>query len=524
MSCNIGTVFALLVSETGQYQISGTNLHGNQTIRKDMKRMFKTFSLVALTMAMGTAAAGAEETGGFIRTAQTSAFETDFTSAAEKTVNTVVCIKSYTSRQQGGYGYGGDPFGMFDFFFGPQERQQPRQQPRQKKGEPVQSGLGSGVIMTEDGYIVTNNHVIDGADKLEVLLNDNSTYEAKIIGTDEATDLALIKIDAKGLDFITFGDSETLKVGEWVLAVGNPFGFNSTVTAGIVSAKARSLGQNGRGQMGIESFIQTDAALNPGNSGGALVNLKGELVGINSAIYSNTGSYTGFSFAIPTTIVKKVMTDIRQYGTVQRAVLGCTVIELDAKLAKEKGITATKAGLLIASVNDRSTAKELGLQENDVITAINGVEVHNHAQLVEQLNKFRPGDQISVTFVRDNRKLTKSATLRNTQGNTSITKKGDFSEVGCAFMKITDETKRHLGISNGVQVTGLKGGAFKEAGVKDGFIITDINGTPVNNSDDVEYIYNQIMKSQDEDRVMFLTGLYPTGKKYYYAVNLAEEE
>lgn len=483
-------------------------------------------SAISLTLAGYALAAPTGGQQSFIRTsAAPGSFETDFTTAAEKTVNTVVCIKSFTSRQQQSYGgYSGDPFGMFDFFFGPQERQQPRQ-PQQKKGEPVQSGLGSGVIMTEDGYIVTNNHVIEGADKLEVLLNDNSTYEARIIGTDEATDLALIKIDAKGLDFITFGDSETLKVGEWVLAVGNPFGFNSTVTAGIVSAKARSLGQNAhRGRMGIESFIQTDAALNPGNSGGALVNLKGELVGINSAIYSNTGSYTGFSFAIPTTIVKKVMTDIRQYGTVQRAVLGCTVAELDAKIAKEKNITATKTGLLVASVSDRSTAKELGLEENDVITAINGTEVANHAQLVEQLNKFRPGDTISVTYVRDNRKVTKSGTLRNTQGNTGITKKGDFSEIGCAFMKVGAETKRNLGISSGVQVSGIKPGSFKDAGIKDGFIIIDINGREVNSPDDVEYIYNSIMKSDDQDKVMFLTGLYPTGKKYYYAVNLSEEE
>ncbi len=411
---------------------------------------------------------------------------------------------------------------MCDFFFGPQERQQPRQQ--QRNSEPVQSGLGSGVILTEDGYIVTNNHVVDGADKLEVLLNDNSTYEARIIGTDEATDLALIKIDAEKLSPISFGDSEDVKIGEWVLAVGNPFGFNSTVTAGIVSAKARSLNQNGRnGKMGIESFIQTDAALNPGNSGGALVNLKGELIGINSAIYSNTGSYSGFSFAIPTTIVKKVMTDLRQYGTVQRAVLGCAVAELDAKLAKEKNITAVKAGLIVKSVTDRSTAKELGLQEDDVITAINNVEVHNFAQLVEQLNKFRPGDQITVTYYRNNNKEVKSGTLRNTQGNTTITKKGDFSEIGCAFMKLNEETKRSLGISNGVKVTGLKNGAFRDAGVKDGFIIIEINGRTVNTSDDVEMIYNQIMKSDDSDKVMFLTGIYPTGKKYYYAVNLSTE-
>ncbi|MCH5237226.1 MAG: trypsin-like peptidase domain-containing protein [Muribaculaceae bacterium] len=460
----------------------------------------------------------------FIRTAaHAPAFETDFTVAAESTVNEVVCIKSFTNRRQGGYGNGGyDPFGMFEFFFGPQQRQQPRQQ--QQESEPVQSGLGSGVILSEDGYIVTNNHVIDGADKLEVLLNDNSTYEARVIGTDEATDLALIKIDASGLSPITFGDSEAVKIGEWVLAVGNPFGFNSTVTAGIVSAKARSLSQNARnGRMGIESFIQTDAALNPGNSGGALVNLKGELIGINSAIYSNTGSYSGFSFAIPTSIVKKVMTDLMQYGTVQRAVLGCAVTELDAKLAKEKDITAVKAGLLVREVNDRSTALELGLKENDVITAINGVDVHTFPQLVEQLNKFRPGDQISVTYYRDNKKETKTGTLRNPQGNTNLTKKGDFSDLGCAFMKIGDDTKKSLGISNGVKVAGIKNGPFKDAGVKDGFIIMEINGRNVNSVDDVETIYNQIMKAGDEDKVMFITGLYPSGKKYYYAVNLMQE-
>ncbi|MDE7403088.1 MAG: Do family serine endopeptidase [Muribaculaceae bacterium] len=451
------------------------------------------------------------------------AFDTDFTQAAEKTVNAVVCIKSFTTRQQNPYGQQGgyDPFGMFDFFFGSpggQQRQQPRQQ-QKKKSEPVQSGLGSGVIISEDGYIITNNHVIDNADKLEVLLNDNSTYEARIIGSDEASDLALLKIDAKGLNPISFGDSESVKVGEWVLAVGNPFGFNSTVTAGIVSAKARSLGANKSGGMSIESFIQTDAALNPGNSGGALVNLDGQLIGINSAIYSNTGSYSGFSFAIPTTIVKKVIADIRQYGSVQRAMLGCQVAELDAKLAKEKGITVAKSGCLVVSVNDTSTAKELGLQEDDLITAINGVEVNNYAQLVEQISKFRPGDKITVTYCRDNKIYHKSGTLRNSQGNTNLTKKGDFSELGCAFMKISAETKQHLGISNGVQVQGLKGGPVKDAGVKDGFIITEINDMPVNSSDDIEYAYNQVMKSAD-DKVLLLKGIYPTGKKYFYAVNL----
>ena len=475
----------------------------------------KSTALCTLALLVGTSAYAVT----------TPAFETDFTQAAEKTVNAVVCIKSYTTRQQNPYGQGGyDPFGMFDFFFGtPQQPRQQAPQQQRKKNEPVQSGLGSGVIISEDGYIVTNNHVVDGADKLEVLFNDNSSYDAKIIGTDEASDLALIKVDAKNLTPITFGDSETVKIGEWVLAVGNPFGFNSTVTAGIVSAKARSLGQNHKGNLSIESFIQTDAALNPGNSGGALVNLKGELIGINSAIYSNTGSYSGFSFAIPTTIVKKVMADIRQYGTVQRAVLGASVRELDSKIAKEKDITAVKSGLLIASVNDMSTAKELGLQEDDVITAINGVNVANHAQLVEQLNKFRPGDKVTVTYYRNNKKIEKTATLRNQTGSTSITKKGDFSELGCAFMKLTAETKTRLGISNGVQVKGLKAGAIRDAGVKEGFIISAVNDVPVNSSEDVEQVYNSVMKDSDEYKALILYGVYPTGKKYTYAVNLASE-
>ena len=464
----------------------------------------------------------------FITISRAPSFETDFTKAAESTVNSVVCIKSFVDRsqqygaQQGGYM---DPFGMFDFFFGPQQRQQPQQQPRQKKSEPVQSGLGSGVILSEDGYIVTNNHVIDGADSLEVLLNDNSTYEARVIGTDESTDLALIKIDAKGLKAIKVGDSEALRLGEWVLAVGNPFGFNSTVTTGIVSAKARSLGSDShrRNKMGIEAFIQTDAALNPGNSGGALVNLNGELVGINAAIYSNTGSYTGFSFAIPTTIMAKVVADLREYGTVQRAVLGISVADLTAEIAKEKGITATKSGVLVAGVSDRSTAKELELKEDDVIVAINGTDIKNLPELHEQLAKYRPGQEITVSYYRDNKKITKKATLRNTQGDTALTKKGDFSEVGCAFMKLNSDALKQLGISNGVKVTGLKGGPFKNAGVKDGFIIIEINDRPVRSSEDVENIYNRIMKDDDnEDKVMILKGIYSNGKKGYYAVNLAE--
>ncbi len=488
-----------------------------------MRKQSIKIAMCAVALSLGASCVYAQQEGSFIRTASTSSFDTDFTVAAEKTVNSVVCIKSYVSRQQNPYSsYGStNPFDLFDFFFGPQQQQQPKQQQRQqKKSEPVQSGLGSGVIISADGYIVTNNHVVDGADKLEVLLNDNSTYEAKIIGTDEASDLALIKIEASGLSPITFGDSESVKVGEWVLAVGNPFGFNSTVTAGIISAKGRSLGSNSSGRMGVESFLQTDAALNPGNSGGALVNLKGELIGINAAIYSNTGSYTGFSFAIPTTIAKKVITDIRQYGTVQRAVLGVTVAELDSKIAKDKGITCTNSGLIISSVEDRSTAKELGLEENDVIVGLNDSKIHTLAELQEQMSKYRPGDKISVSFYRNNKLQTKSGVLRNNQGNTELVKKEDFSSLGCAFMKVSDETKQHLGITYGVQVMGVKEGRFRDEGITDGFVILTINEERVSSSDDVERIFNKIMKSDDSDKVMIISGIYPTGKKRYYAVNL----
>lgn len=485
------------------------------------KSIFKSF-VMTLVLAGSSQAVVSAQDYSFVKTTATSSFDTDFTAAAEKTVNSVVCIKSYATPASSYGNYYSSPFDMFDFFFGPQERTQPKK--KEKKSEPVQSGLGSGVIISADGYIVTNNHVVDEAEKLEVLLNDNTTYEATIIGTDEATDLALIKIDAEGLSAITFGDSDATKIGEWVLAVGNPFGFNSTVTAGIISAKSRSLSmKSNSGSLGIEAFIQTDAVLNPGNSGGALVNLKGELIGVNAAIYSNTGSYTGYSFAIPTSIVKKVVTDIKQYGTVQRAVLGVSVAELTSKIAKEKDITATATGVLVVSVNDRSTGRELGLQEDDVIVAINGVSVHTIPELHEQMSRFHPGEQISVTFYRDNKKQTKTGTLLNSKGDTSITKKGDFSDLGCAFTKLTADEKSRLGISYGVKVSGLTNGLFRKYGIKEGTIILSINDEVVNSPDDVEKIVKEIHKSDDPDKVMFITALTSTGQKKYYAVDLNED-
>lgn len=500
-----------------------------------MKKLILT-SLIAGIAATGIAAGSGQAQ--FFRTASTPSFETDFTVAAEKTVNEVVCIKSFAARRDNMRGNSQmfDPFGFFEFFQdrSPEQQQRPRQKQRDQKqrpgrrqqprnqGEMVQQGLGSGVIISSDGYIVTNNHVIDGADRLDVLLNDNKTYTAKVIGTDEATDLALIKIDAKGLSAITFGDSDALKVGEWVLAVGNPFGFNSTVTAGIVSAKARSLGQNSRGgNMNIESYIQTDAALNPGNSGGALVNLKGELVGINSAIYSNTGSYTGFSFAIPTTIVRKVVEDLQKYKSVQRGVLGCTVVELDSDLAKEKKITATSMGIMVTGVNERSTAMELGLKEDDVITAINGVTVGTFAALQEQMSKLRPGDQITVTFYRDNKKYEKTGTLRNNQGNTSIEVPVDFSTLGATFAAVSDERKDKLNINHGVEVKDVKEGPIRAAGIRDGFVITEINGIAVYTPDDVEDIFDE-MQREGGQKHLFIIAFDNNGKERGYAVNLSE--
>ncbi|MCM1377277.1 MAG: Do family serine endopeptidase [Clostridium sp.] len=493
--------------------------------------MIKKLIATSLFAGMIFSVSASEHQGvGFVRTAATPTFETDFTVAAEKTVNEVVCIKSFASSRspRRGQQQMQDPFDFFDFFFndrGNQQRQQgqrrgERQQQPSEQNKMQQLGLGSGVIISSDGYIVTNNHVIDGADRLDVLLNDNKTYVARVIGTDEATDLALIKIDATGLPFITFGDSDRLKVGEWVLAVGNPFGFNSTVTAGIVSAKARAIGQGNRGgNMTIESYIQTDAALNPGNSGGALVNLKGELVGINSAIYSNTGSYTGYSFAIPSTIVQKIVEDLREYKSVQRAVLGCSVVELTSELAEEKGITATSTGVVVVSVNDKSTAKEMGLQEDDVIIAINGVHIGKFSELQGEMSKFRPGDQITLTYYRKNKKYEKSATLRNSQGETVIVAPVDFSTLGAVFAKISEEKKEELDINNGVEIKELKDGPFKDAGLKVGYVITEVDGTPVSSPDDIEEIFNALQR-EGNAQYFFVTAYDNKGKKLGFAVNL----
>ncbi|MCH5345778.1 MAG: Do family serine endopeptidase [Muribaculaceae bacterium] len=475
-----------------------------------------------------------DQGGNLFTVAQRDVTNTDFTTAAESTINGVVSIKSFVTPR-GGYGRsnrgGYDPFSdpFFEFFFGgsPRGQQQPRQQQedsRSEKAPEQQLGLGSGVILSPDGYIVTNNHVIDGAERLEVTLNDNTTYDAEVIGSDPTTDLALIKIDATGLPVIPVGNSDDLKVGEWVLAVGNPFGFTSTVTTGIVSAKARSISSVTHNRaMGIESYIQTDAAVNPGNSGGALVNLAGQLVGINTAIYSQTGSYSGYSFAIPTSIMSKVVKDLRDYGTVQRAVLGVTISDLTPALAKEKDVTATKTGVYVATVADGSAAEAAGIKEDDIITAVNGVEVRSVAQLQEQIAKYAPGESVTVTFYRDNSKKTATVRLLDDKGTTKVRLKGSFDELGCNLSPADADVLKKLRLPAGVEVTDIKDGRFKSVGMRNGFIISDINNMRVNSADDVKKIYNAILADKDSDPVMFITGVYPsTGRKTYYAVPLED--
>ena len=467
----------------------------------------------------------ADGDNGFVKTASRPVdLSRDFTDVAESTINCVVSIKSYATPQQM---YQGEYFDPFEWFFGPGygngQRQRKQQQQPQKKGEMQPKGMGSGVIISTDGYIVTNNHVIDGAEKLEVTLNDNRQFNATVVGTDEKTDIALIKINAKDLHAISFGNSDAVKVGQWCVAVGNPFGFNSTVTAGIISAKARGMSDN-TGNNGIKAFIQHDAAVNPGNSGGALVNTAGELIGINTMIYSQTGNYSGCSFAVPSNTVKKVITDIKQYGTVQRAVLGIQYTELTAEKAKEENITATNEGIYVAKVTDRGAAKEAGLQEGDVIVKLNGSRVKDSGEMQEEMNKLRPGDKAEVEYYRNNKLKRTTVTFKNDQGNTKITKQSDVLSLGCAFNELTADEKENYAISKGLKVLGIKEGKFKRAGIRDGFIITDINNMPVDSRDDVENIYNQIMRSGDTDKVMFITGFYPTGKKVYYAVDLSDDE
>ncbi len=442
-----------------------------------------------------------------------SVTDNDFTRAAEKTVNAVVGVKSTQQVQRSEMGTG-DPF--FDLFFGYRGPQQ--QQPKAKEG------YGSGVIISSDGYIVTNNHVIDNADLLTVTLNDKRQFEATLIGTDPATDIALLKIDGTDLPTVTFGASDDLKIGEWVLAVGNPFMLNSTVTAGIVSAKGRALGMHNGGKLGIESFIQTDAAVNPGNSGGALVNTAGELVGINTAIYSQTGNYAGYSFAVPSSIVSKVVTDLKQYGTVQRAVLGIVISDLNAELVKEQGLSVSE-GVYIQEVSEKGAAQDAGIKKGDIIVAINNIDVKNMAQLQEQLARFRPGDTISLTYIRNGEKNKVSVVLRNSRGDTDLITKTGVESLGVTLKNLTAKELTKYGVRNGVLVDNVeRGGLFARSGVREGLVIVKINDMVVKNVKEVEKAYNLLTTDRGGDRepVMFIVGVYPNGKTAYYAVDLSK--
>ena len=446
----------------------------------------------------------------------------DLTYAAEKSLPSVVHILSTKNSKVQTVEVENDPFSdffsdPFGFFGNPQGNGGKQ---RRSVRTPKQQGSGSGVIISADGYIVTNNHVVADADELTVTLNDNKEYSARIIGTDKASDLALIKIDGKNLPAITIANSDDIKVGEWVLAVGNPFNLTNTVTAGIVSAKARSLYQNG-----VESFIQTDAAINPGNSGGALVNTRGELIGINAMLYSQTGSFSGYGFAIPTSIMNKVVADLKQYGTVQRALIGIQGQDVknyvDAKKDKGEDIDlGTMEGIYVAKVTEESAAEEAGMKEGDVITAIDGKPVSKMAELQEVLAKKRPGDKVTVTYLRDKKKATKTVTLKNEKGNTQVVKKADLDVLGGNFRAITNAQKEQLNIGYGLEVLKVNSGKLKTAGITKGFIIQRVNDNAVKTIDDLQNAVKEASTSKDP--VLYIQGVYPTGKKAYFAVPLED--
>lgn len=443
-----------------------------------------------------------------------SGLETDFELAAELSVHAVVHVMTKTPvkvQQMGDFP--NDP--LFNYFFGRPNNQMPKNQK-----PPMQEGIGSGVIISSDGYIVTNNHVVEGSTDIEVTLNDNRSFKAKLIGTDPNTDLALIKIDAKDLPVIVFGNSDSLKVGQWVLAVGNPFNLTSTVTAGIVSAKARDINII-NSKMKIESFIQTDAAVNPGNSGGALVDTKGELVGINTAIASETGSYSGYSFAIPVNIVKKVVSDLKQYGVVQRALLGVQIRDIDSDLAKDKKLKTTQ-GAYVAQVNEESAAKAAGIKPGDVIINVNGIDIKSSSELQEQIGRYRPGDKITVTVLRNDTKEKLNVELKNSQGSYSVVSADNSDVLGATYEPLTKKLQQQFGLDYGLVVKSVSKGKFADAGIKPGFIILKINNQPIGSKDDIKNAYNDVMNNGQIEKAFYIAGLYQNGKVAYYAINLAD--
>lgn len=425
---------------------------------------------------------------------------TEFTGASESTVPAVVHVTTtYGAAASGNQAY--NPFQ--DFFWGD----------RGLRNQAPAMSSGSGVIISDDGYIVTNNHVVANSDKVEVTLNDKRTMEARVIGTDPSTDLALLKIDEKGLPFISYGNSDDVRVGEWVLAVGNPFNLTSTVTAGIVSAKGRNIHILPDQQFPIESFIQTDAAVNPGNSGGALVNTSGNLIGINTAIASNTGAYTGYSFAIPVNMVKKVVGDLLEFGNVQRGFIGVNIRDIDSKFADEKGIKSLK-GVYVAGISDGGAAAAAGIKEGDIITKVGGNTVNSSPELQEQVGRFRPGDKVEVTLIRSGSEKIVPVTLKNKDGNTGIVKNEMVSLLGAEFEVLSREEGNRLGIQNGVKITKLNAGKLRSAGIREGFIIESIDNKTVKGTDEI------ISALKDKTGGILIEGIYPNGMRAYYGFGL----
>ena len=428
----------------------------------------------------------------------------DFNIAAEKTVNAVVHISSEYIQT-----YNSDP--MLDFFWGPDG----------SRGMRPQIATGSGVIISENGYIVTNNHVIDGSEKIIITLNDGREQEAKLIGADPSTDIALLKIEQDNLPFTEFGNSDLVQLGDWVLAVGNPFNLTSTVTAGIVSAKARNINILRRNFQDdifpLESFIQTDAAVNPGNSGGALVNPEGLLVGINTAIASKTGSYSGYSFAIPSNIALKVVNDLKSYGMVQRAFIGVIIQDVTQELMNELKLPNTE-GVLVNGLSESGAAKDAGIEVNDVILKVENIKVNDVPELQEQIGKHQPGDKIKLILRRDKETKLIEVTLRNESGNTEIINKrkleAESSIYGAVFKDLSDNELMKLNIKSGVKIHSLKEGKIKDSGLNKDFIITHIDKQPIQSK-------NQLMNILNSKRGgVLIEGKYPNGIKGYFGFGL----
>jgi len=446
-----------------------------------------------ITVSKDSSKVEVQDAKAFLTSLQMQEGQIDFTYAAEQTVHGVVHV--HTKTMMGAQS--DNP--IMEWFYGD----------RYSKPREV-SGYGSGVIISNDGYIITNNHVVENAESVDVTLNDKRTFTAQVIGRDPGSDIALLKIKADNLPYIKYGDSDQLKLGEWVLAVGNPFNLTSTVTAGIVSAKGRSLGLN-EGTYKIESFIQTDAALNMGNSGGALVNTKGLLVGITSAIISPSGAYAGNSFAIPVTIVKKVINDLKEFGEVQRALIGVNIRDVDSDVAEKQKLSEVK-GILVIGIVDNGSAEEAGLKENDVITGVNGIRVNSSSELQEQVGQFRPGDKASVTYLRKGVERTIPIVMKNIAGNTSVVTADMNSEnvLGARLESLSSSEKSSLDVDYGVKITELNDGKFKDMGMRKGSMILSINGKKVKSVSDVRDAVN------NESKLKSIEGVQADGTMFNY--------